>query len=330
MKSPGIQHFVRPNYPMMALLIVLFLAAWGFDLYYFEPVELASFTEANFGVSELPNVLHISLIAVFTLLNAALLLKINKRFAIIRKRTYLPALFYALFILTWERSHQLIYPHFSLTLALISILLIFQTYKNRKAVQTIFWAAFFLAILSTINPIYLMLMVLLWLGMIMMQSFSFKTFMASLVALIIPWIYFYLYHLYIGAEIQVWDKLIGTFDFELITNWVSNLEKLYLLVITLIYIIALIGFYSNLFKDSIRTRHNINYLVLCLIISLGFISIYPFSMPMLMPFAAFLFAYLFAHLFTLNESLFYTILFYIVVLVNVAYWVVSVLQFDFF
>lgn len=323
MKFPSIQYLIKPKLPIMIIMALVFLGAWGFNMHYSQTEEISFAISSNFKLFEANSLIHTLLVMLFTILNAYLIFKINKRYAIIRTRTFLPILFYTLFILTWKSGHQLVYPHLSLTLFLFTILLIFDTYKNRKAVIPIFWASLFIAIISIINPIFLFLMIILWLGMIMLQSFSFRTFLASLIALVIPWIFYIVYQLYTSTEIVVFDKLITILDVELITDWLNLPEKIYLLIIGVLYLVALIGFYANLLKDSIRTRQNINYLVLSLMLMLIFTFVFPFSLPIFIPFIAFFMAYLFAHLFTLNYSLFYTILFYIVVLVNMAYWVLN-------
>lgn len=323
MKSPSIQYLIKPKLPIMIIMALVFLGAWGFNMHFSQTEEITFAIGPNFTLFATDNFLRTVLVMLFTMLNSFLILRINKRYAIIRTRTFLPILFYTLFILTWKSGHQLVYPHLSLTLFLFTILLIFGTYKNRKAVIPIFWGSLFIAIISILNPIFLFLMILLWLGMIMLQSFSLRTFLASLMALIVPWVFFIVYQLYTLTEIVVFDKLISILDVELITDWLNWPEKIYLLTIAVLYLIALIGFYANLLKDSIRTRQNINYLVLSLILMLIFTFIFPFSLPIFVPFIAFFMAYLFAHLFTLNESLFYTILFYIVILVNMGFWVLN-------
>lgn len=323
MKSPSIQYLVKPKLPIIIIMVLVFLGAWGFNIHFSQAEEITFSISPNFQLFEANHLIITFLVMTSIIINSLLILKLNKRYAIIRTRTFLPILFYSLFILTWKSGHQLVYPHLSLSLFLFALLLLFDTYKNRKAVIPIFWASLFIAIISIINPIFLFLMILLWLGMIMLQSFSLRTFLASLIALVIPWIFYIAYQLYTSTKIVVFDKLITILDVELITDWLNLPEKIYLLIISVLYIIALIGFYSNLLKDSIRTRQNINYLVLSLMLLLIFTFVFPFSLPVFIPFIAFFMAYLFAHLFTLNQSLFYTILFYIVILVNMAYWVFS-------
>ncbi len=321
MKSPALQYLIKPKWPVLLIIALLFCGAWGFNIYNFQFEDIPFALTLNLELLVNNTFIQTLIIFLLTILNSVLILKINKKFSIIRTRTYLPVFFYGLFILVWNSSHQLIYPHFSLSLFLLSILTLLNTYKNRKSVLSIFWTSLFTGFITIINPIFLYLMLILWLGMVMLQSFSFKTFLASIIALIIPWTYFLVYQIYKGSEIIVLDKLAAILNAKPITNYISFYDKIYLFTINIILIITLIGFYSNLLRDSIRTRKNINYFVLSLILILSFSMIFPFSLLVLMPFIAFFMAYLFAHFFSLNQSLFYTILFYIVLLFNIAYWI---------
>ena len=121
MKHPTLQKIINPGFPLIGLLIVLYLGSWVLNYIYIR--DFQAYPAVSIRVFQ-PNFFWlISGILLITALNILLITQINNKFSIIRIKTFLPAFIYALLITAWKESHFLIYTHLALTAFLISLML---------------------------------------------------------------------------------------------------------------------------------------------------------------------------------------------------------------
>lgn len=317
MKSPTIQQFIKPGVPLAVLLVLFYLVSWGLNFIFIRDVQ--HYPAASIRLLEPNNLLLIISIFLITILNLLLITFINNKFSIIRERSFLPAFFYAFFITSWKESHFLICSHLAVSLFLVSLILFMGMYKNRVAVIPAFWGTLFISLSGILNPVYLFLIPLVWIGFVQLKCFSIRVLLASLMGMLIPWIFYLSYQLFAGNKIVIFSTFSEEFQPGFLLNAITIYEQIYIIALILILIIGLFGIYTNLLSDSIQNRKNINVLVLMLVFLIILALIFPKHALALLPLIASFMAMLLAHPFTLQKSKFYTILFFIFIAIHVGY-----------
>ncbi|MPM84699.1 hypothetical protein SDC9_131772 [bioreactor metagenome] len=254
-----------------------------------------------------------------TIFNILLIIQINSKYSIIRAKSFLPVFFFALFISVWKETHFLYLSHLALSVFLICLMLFLGMYRNRKAVEPAFIGSFLMSLTGLINPVYLFLIPVSWIGFMILKCFSIKVFFASVIGLIVPWIYYFSYNLYTGNEMHLFENLFFEFKPYFIFSGRALHEQIYIIVIISLLITGLAGIYTNLLNDSIQTRKNINLILVYLVFLILLVISFAKHALSLLPFIAFCLAMLLSHPFTLNKSKLYPLLFIIFCLVNIAY-----------
>lgn len=324
MKHPTLQKIINPGFPLIGLLIVLYLGSWVLNYIYIR--DFQAYPAVSIRVFQ-PNFFWlISGILLITALNILLITQINSKFSIIRIKTFLPAFIYALLITAWKESHFLIYTHLALTAFLISLMLFWGMYKNKKAVTTAFWGSLIISFMGIVNPIYLFLLPISWIGFTLLKCNSTRVYLAALMGILTPWIFYLSFQYFMGNEILIFQTLKTELQPNFLLAEASLYEQIYISITVFILIIGLIGIYTNLYNDSIQTRQNINFLLLFLILLIVLILIFSRQIHALMPMIAFCIAMLLAHPFSLNRIKLYPLLFIIFCIVNAVYMLVNYIK----
>ena len=317
MNRPIIQKLINPSILSAIMLVLLFLGGWVLNYVCFRETYGDSVSDRSIPITNAA--WHILTILVITTFNLTMVAAINRKYAIVRVRTFIPVFLYALFITTWRRAHLHIYPHIAAFLFLVSLMLFLGMYKNKNAVLQSFWGSLLIAFGGILNPVYLLVIPVVWIGFVQQECFSGRVWLASVMGAIVPWLFFFSYHLYKGNEILIFkDFWLNFRPLEAIKSF-SLVEKIYIIVLIFIFIISLAGIYSNLLQDSLQTRKRINYFVLNFAFLLLLNLCSPHNALAFLPLTAYFTAMLMAHPFSLNKSRFFTVLFLIVCLIHAVY-----------
>ncbi len=324
MKHLTIQKIINPRFPLIGLLIVLYLGSWVLNYIYIR--DFREYPAVSIRIFQ-PNYFWLIIsIMLITALNILLITQINSRFSIIRIKTFLPAFIYALLITAWKESHFLIYTHLALTAFLLSLMLFLGMYKDKKAVIPAFWGSLIISLTGLANPIYLFLLPITWFGFSLLKCNSTRVFLASLMGILAPWIFYLAFQYFMGNEMLIFQTLLLELQPNFLFAAASLYEQIYISAIVIFLIIGLIGIYTNSLNDSIQTRQNINFLLLFLIMLITLIFIFSRQTHAMMPMIAFCLAMLLAHPFSLNRMRIYPLLFIIFCVVNVVYMLVNYIQ----
>ena len=255
----------------------------------------------------------------FTLLNAFLIAQINNRFTVIRTRTFLPILIFLLLMATWSQTHIAVSSHLAVTLFIFAIFYFFSMSRDRKASEQAFMGSFLISISSILINQLAFLIPVCWIGFIIFQSFSLRTFLASVFGALTPWILFLSASYLINPNVNFNQVFILNLNFESNFSAFSIAEIIYSVGISVIMIISIFGMYSISNSDAINTRNKLNFLVF-LLISLSVLSfIFHNQFISFLPFIALVYAMLISHPLTLKQNNFYGILFIIFCLLNVSF-----------
>ena len=317
MKFPNLKNIIAPNAALSALLIVLYLFTWAMN--YISFADHNNYEGAVARISNLNKSASLIIILIITAFNLLLIDRFNYKFSIIRTKTFLPLFIYALLITTWRESHLLIFSHFALSLIILSMMFFFDMYRNKLAVEQAFIGSLLIGVLTLFNPVYLLIILIVWLGFGLLNCFSIRTFLASLMGASIPWIFYLSYHLFTGSDILILQHLKVDFTPDLVFTQDEIHVRIYVVCILVILIAGLVTLYRTNFNDSIQTRKYLNYLVILLLIVLIPVLILSNNILSFLPLIAFGYAMLLSHPFSLQNSKWLTLLFFIFCAVNAAY-----------
>jgi len=319
----SLKNIIVPSIPLAVLSIGFCFALWMSTFFGHNNVAtpehsnlLVVYLQSLFGVDTLFSYL---LSFSFNLLNAYLLAQLNNKFTLIRTRTFLPIFIFLLLMGSWDDTHTINGSHISLTLFIFSLFYFFGMYRNVKASEQAFMGSLLISIASLLIQPFIFLIPVCWIGFIMFQSFSFRTFIASIFGAIAPWL------LYFGA-IYISQSVIdlkSVFSMNLIVGIdlasFAISQIIYFAILAIILVINIVGLYSNSHSDAMNTRVNLHFLML-LLISL-FVTVFVFNQQFasFLPITALVYSILVSHAFTLKQNNFYGYVFITFFAANIIY-----------
>ena len=319
----SLKNLIIPSIPLAVFLVGSCFVIWMSS---FVGERNTTFSTQNTFIAEsmqfvfLPNTLLSNIVCfTLTLLNAFLVAQINNRFTIIRTRTFLPILIFLLLLGTWNQTHAMIGSHLVLTLFILALFYFFNMSRDRKASEEAFMGSFLISLSSLlINPM-IFIIPLCWIGFVMFQSFSLRTFLASLFGMIAPWILYLSVAFMLQPDFNIYHLFNLNFNSELSISNFSLPEIIYAISISLIMIISIVEMYSITNSDAINTRNKLDFL-LFLLVSLVILSfIFRNQFISFLPIIALVYSLLISHPMTLKQNNFNGILFLIFCMINIAF-----------
>jgi len=319
----SLKNLIIPSIPLAVFLVGSCFVIWMSS---FVGERNTTFSTQNTFIAEslqfvfLPNTLLSNIVCfTLTLLNAFLVAQINNRFTIIRTRTFLPILIFLLLLGTWNQTHAMIGSHLVLTLFILALYYFFNMSRDRKASEEAFMGSFLISLSSLlINPM-IFIIPLCWIGFVMFQSFSLRTFLASLFGMIAPWILYLSVAFMLQPDFNIYHLFNLNFNSELSISNFSLPEIIYAISISLIMIISIVEMYSITNSDAINTRNKLDFL-LFLLVSLVILSfIFRNQFISFLPIIALVYSLLISHPMTLKQNNFNGILFLIFCVINIAF-----------
>lgn len=272
----------------------------------------------------LSNLLRNIVVFLICALNALLILQLNNRFTIIRTRTFMPVIIYLMLISVSRNAHDLVSLHLTISLIIGSLFVFFDMFRNKEATEQAFLGSFFIGVGSLfIEPIILIIPVC-WLGFIVLQSLSIRTWLASIIGALSPWILYIAVRYFLQPDMSWVYDLIGGFELGFTINFDDTIHIIYLISLIIIFGIGFVGLMSNLQGDSLHTRAKISFQLLLFGFSFAFSLIFKYMYLEFMLIVALTGSILIAHPLTLKPRGFYAILFYVFILINLSYLVTSV------
>lgn len=318
-----LKSFIIPSIPLAVLLVASTILLW-FISYFTDMVGLSR--SQNYLISQqvhllvLPDgILSQSAGVVCTLLNAYILAQLNNKFTFVRTRTFIPLFVFLLLMSTWTDAHLGLGANLLLTLIVLSLYFFLSAFRNNRATEESFMGSFLLSICAIFIHPLLLLIPVCWVGLIMLQSISWRILLASIFGTLTPWILYLAVKFFFSPTIDIQEFIISSFSLDIQFATIPLRTLIYISLLDLILLICLAGMYSISNSDSIYTRSKLNFLLLILISAQLFCLFFGNQLLSLLPLIAFIYAILVAHPFTLIQSKFYHILFSVFVSVNLLY-----------
>lgn len=318
-----LRNYIVPTIPMAVLLMLLVALVWFSDLFIVNTIRVST-TDRNF-VSEINgffsgNLLLSNIVSlVLTAVNAFLIGQLNNKFTIIRTRSFLPVLFFVLLMASWHETHTIVISHVALLLVLLSFFAIFGVYRNRNASEQAFLGSFLIALASIIIEPLLLYIPLIWIGLVLFHSISFRNFLATIIGALTPWILYLAIRVYAQPDLLWMKSMTESFQLGLPLLERPLNEIIYMGVLFVLSAIGFVGLSSNLNQDSMQTRSLINFNTWFLLFSFVFSMLFIRQFFVFLPFVGVGLSMLLSHPLTLKKANFYGYIFLIFILVNIAF-----------
>ncbi len=323
----SIKQLINPTPTLSVIIFSITFVIWSI-VFIFLDVNPSHSSDSVLS-SILDNILKSSLslnIAVFLIcgMNALMILQLNNRFTIIRTRTFMPVIIYLMLVSVWKETHVLVSLHFTISLIIGSFFVFFDMFRNKEASEQAFLGSFFIGVGSLfIEPIILIIPVC-WFGFMALQSFSFRTWLASIIGTLSPWILYIAVRYFLQPDMNWRNGLFDEMQFGFSIDFGDTIHLIYLISLLIVFTIGLVGLMFNLQGDSLHTRAKINFQLLLFIFSFVFSLIFKNMYLEFMLIVALTGSILIAHPLTLKPRGFYAILFYIFIFINFSYLITNV------
>lgn len=325
-----LRNYIVPTIPQAILLLFVVVLIWFTNIFMntWGVRETNSVTIASTAVNfiESSTLLSKTLSLLLTALNAFFISQLNNRYSIIRTRSFLPVLFFSMLIASWHNTHSTAFAHLALSLFLVAIYVFYGIYRNRNAAEQAYTSSILVAVASLIYAPIILFIPVFWIGLSFFYSFSVRTFLATILGILTPWVLFLAIKYYIEPDLN-WLYTIGE-SFQLGFNVLTRPfnELIYLACLTVIAIIGLVGVTSNINQDSMQARALLNFNTLLLFFSFAFTLIFPQMFFVFLPFVAMSYAILLSHPITIGKTEFYKIIFIVFIVLNIAYVVSNIIM----
>lgn len=307
----------------MAIFFLIVFVLWASGFYIQKTIELAG-VEAFVKTQSLQwfegKTLLASFIGLFlTGINAFLISQLGLRFSIIRVRSLMPVFVFLLLVSSWHETHLLLLSHFTLSLILISLFILFGIYRDRNATEQLFLASLLVAVCSLIFQAFLLFIPLFLVGLLYSRSFSFRGLLASITGVIAVWgIYFFTIFLFSQTPKPMSDVLHAfALDFTILHRPIN--EIIYVAIIFVIGLIGIVAIKSNLHQESMQTRSHLNFIILLTLCAFSFSMLLQNYFHIFLPIAAMGFSFILGHCFTIRKSKLFSYLFLIFIVTNLLY-----------
>jgi hypothetical protein len=323
-----LKNIIVPSIPLAVFLVGTCGAFWISN--FFLSYNIITPNESNLIVLNMqyviqPNTLLSNILSgIITLFNAFLIAQFNNKYTIIRTRTFLPIFIFLLLMSSWNDIHLLNGSHFALTLFILALFFFFDMYRDPNASEQAFMGSFLISAASLIVHPLVFVIPVCWMGFIMLKSLSLRTFLGSVFGALTPWI-LYISGIYIlnpKFDISKFDNIFNlsiNIDYSLSSYSLPTI--IYIVAMVIFMIIGLLGLSSSTHSDAVHTRTKINFIMLLFfaITIIGFLFKDEFASTL--PLIALFYSILISHPFTLIQNKFYSNLFFIFCLLNIAYFI---------
>lgn len=256
--------------------------------------------------------INLLVIAVFGILLAYT----SWHYALIREKSFLPFSF--AFLLLCSQQQLLFFSDFVLAslFYLAGICHSFRLYQSEKAQWHLFHIACLFALSSLISIQILPYVVLIFFGLIYLRIFNFKNILSVLFGLsFVYWLAFLTCIAFGKFQLFVdyWQQLSNPTLLHILhfTAW----EWLFLVLYVLLFMVVLINFHLNLYKDKIRIRWQMNFLLfLSFLFFLSYcLACWDLRILLLLTIGTFVIPL--SHYFSLDHSKLKTLFFYVLLVI---------------
>jgi hypothetical protein len=253
---------IKSNQPLVLIIII----ALGAAIWFFTLTKPSLLPSQTLNMPFYSSVLaafgnYTILIKLFTfilvIIQGLLLVSFNKKFILVANRTYLPAFFFILISSSFIPAQQINPVLMGVFFIFLSMDFIFRTYRIEYALNEIYLSGFFIAFAALFWVPYLYFLVLIFISLIILRTFSLREWIVALLGFLTPLFFvFVIYFVFIPEEtgIRLYNYIISelfikelfiTFDLPYILFYA------FLALLVILASLKIIGSYQN---KKIKTR----------------------------------------------------------------------------
>ena len=311
---------INPSIPLIVLWLASCLFVWFLPAkilpQYLESQNVLPVVQFLQTILPATNIVTNITCLVLAMANGILLHQLNNIFALVREKTFIPFLTFIILISVFHSTHYNITANLALTFLLIAFFIFLKLYRNSQQTEAAFLSSFLIACIGWLFlPEFLLLFVPVWLALVQLRAISLRVFLATLVGLITPAIFCFVFNQNYFQIFVSYCENIG-FKWQLFKEIYINIQSIFFAIMLIILILSLWGIYTNALLNNIRTRTNLNFILLFFISIIIIIIIFPQAFYMFLPILFALFAVFLSHPVTLRTSNFYGIMFIVFCVIN--------------
>lgn len=317
----NLQKIITPSIFFTVFTFIVSIAAWIF-FYYLNPVvhpmngSIGNFAEKIIPSSSL--LAHI-LTLVLSIFLALLITQINNRYAFISTRTFLHTLLFLLLSTCLITIHGNYLTYLAALFVIYAIYLFFNNYGKENGTEIAFLGFVFLGLSIFLIPEYIFLIPLFWMGFYQIRTLSIRTFFASILGFLVPWLIVYVFIYFSTNQLNYYPDFLSVFSNFSIIHFKTVQTTFFALFILLVTIILLVNVASRTNRESIKTRKILYFFQ---IIGFGLILLMIFTSSNFhayIPLGLSFFSILASYTFTFKRSVFHSMLFILLCLISVLF-----------
>jgi hypothetical protein len=255
-----IRFFKSPQPAALFSIPLIVIALWGEYLFDFKiykdafTMPLWSLLESFFTL--MPSWLNLLLFCALVSFEAIYLNLLINKYEVLYRNSYLPALFFVLFVSSFP-DFQVIHPVHFVNLILLKVFdKIFTMYNPGRAVATIFDCGFLAALAALLYLPALPLLLLLMIAISLLRSFNIREWLVLLIGYSLPFIFLSVYEFWNYELLEFWQELIAriiqTPDAISLPSQIPG--RVLAAILFFILALALFRLRANYYKNIIRVR----------------------------------------------------------------------------
>ncbi len=215
----------------------------------------------------------------FTLLitNSLWLARMNTKFILIKSRTYLPAVFYALICSSFASYHDLTPALIASFLFIIALELMFDSYSEEQLSYKFFEAAILVSLASLIYSTIALYLVVIWIILSILRNAGWREWVFTIIGFALPYLFLYSGYYLTDQDIPVnTQNILSNFTHEKGFEFSSLMPMIFYGFMVLIILIASIRLLSAYQGMKIYARKFFLVLFFIFLFTLGIhLILYP-------------------------------------------------------
>ncbi|MCK4751264.1 MAG: hypothetical protein KAT15_29600, partial [Bacteroidales bacterium] len=155
--------------------------------------------------------------------SALWLSRMNTKFIILKQRSYLPAIIYILVLSSYLPLQQLNPAVFASIFLVLSIGIMYDTYKKEGLALEFFMAAFMVSIASLFYAKAAFLMLVVWSGLFLLRTIYWREWVFTFLGFITPYIFLFSWYYLSGQDLaENWEMIRLNFMHDRGTGYLNN------------------------------------------------------------------------------------------------------------
>jgi len=252
---------LKSNRPVVIFyFIIISILLWLFTFINYQDIEI------GFNNSQMPfyklvvyfvnrqSLLILIFSLILIIIQGFLLIQLNKKYIIINKRTYFPAIIFIIIVssnIMYQQLNPMIFANLFLILIINNI---YSIYKADYILSKLYVTGFYVAIASLFYFPYIFLFLLIWISLLIFKTFSGREWFVPILGLLTPYLFLFVYLFLIDDVDYLINALEMNFKFEFAFKSISIPYAIFYSYLGLLVFISGMSILGKLKNKKIRIR----------------------------------------------------------------------------